>query len=280
MSTTPIPADNAPTWHTTALERLSRYFERDPDARAVVVSGSLAADDVQVDEWSDIDIKVVLADHAVDRYFISMAWLEPFGHIIGLEKYENPRVKTLRVCLEGYHRFDFVFVAESVLGEGFQFRQPCKVLWTKLPDLDTYIAPQIALPKPSPITGEEIVRIADAFWFKATVAIGKVARNDLLIAAHLALDLARDCLVLQMMRRDREKGTTVHRTGGWGNELIGDLFGNWEHNGETSAIHVLDLIQWSGETFDTLAADLAPGYTPRASYLIPTLDYARRNLCT
>ena len=250
-----------------------------------ILSGSLADEAIQADIWSDVDVKVVLTNDAVDRYFTSIAWLEPFGHIIGLEKHEDPRIKTLRVCLEGFKRFDFVFIAESALREGYRFQQPCKVLWSRLPDIDAHIAPQPAPPEPHPVTGEDIgdanvARMADAFWFKATVAIGKTARNDLLIAAHLALDLARDCLVLQMMRRDREKGTTVHRTGGWGNDVVGDLLKSWGNADETSSHHILDLIWWSCETFDTLATDLAPDYTPRTPYLRSTLDHAKRTLCT
>ena len=118
--------------------------------------------------------------------------------------------------------------------------------------------------------------MAGPFWFKAAVAITKVVRNDLLIGAHLALDLARDCLVLQMMRRDREKGTTIHRTGGWGNELIDQLAVSEQ---QPSAQKILDLIQWSCETFDALATTLSPAYTPRAPYLLPTLDHARSTSC-
>ena len=83
-----------------------------------------------------------------------------------------------------------------------------------------------------------------------------------------------------MMCRDREKGTTIHRTGGWGNDLVGNLFENWQNADETSALYILDFIQWSCEAFDTLAADLSPGYTPRTPYLQPTLDHAKHTLRT
>jgi hypothetical protein len=260
--------------HTTAIEHLARLFERDPDVRAVVLTGSLADDDVLADVWSDIDAKVILADHAVDRYFASTDWLVPFGRLVGLERHASPAVKTLRVCLEGFQRFDLVFVAESALRTSAPplLQQPCRVLWSRLPDLEAHIAPRPPAPAYRDVTGEDIARMADPFWFKAAVAITKVARNDLLIGAHLALDLARECLVLQMMRRDREKRTTIHRTGGWGNDLIDQLALDGQ---QPAAQKILDLIQWSGETFDALAAELAPAYAPRAPYLRPALDRAR-----
>lgn len=268
--------NSSPTWHTTAIDHLARFFEGDPDARAVILSGSLATEDVQADVWSDVDVKIVLADHAVGRYYASTDWLASFGRLIGLERYDSPAVKTLRVCLEGFQRFDLVFIAESALQEGYRLQPPCKVLWTKLPDLDACVAPQATPSKPQAVTVADIASMADAFWFKASVAITKVARDDLLIAAHLALDLARDCLVLQMMRRDREKGTTVHRTGGWGNDLVAELPWNGQN---PSASNILNLIQWSCETFDTLAIDLAPGYAPRAPNFEPALDHAKRVFC-
>lgn len=73
-------------------------------------------------------------------------------------------------------------------------------------------------PEYQDVPREELERIVDEFWFKAAGAVAKVVRNDLLIGLHLAVDLARDSLVLQMTRRDREKKTTIHRIGGWGNE--------------------------------------------------------------
>ena len=259
--------------HTTAIEHLVRLFEGDPDARAVVLTGSLANDGVPVDVWSDVDAKVILADHAVDRYFASADWLAPFGRLVGLERHASPAVKTLRVCLESFQRFDLVFVAESALRETPRLlQQPCRVLWSRLPDLEAHIAPRPPALVYRDVTNADIARMADPFWFKAAVAITKVARNDLLIGAHLALDLARECLVLQMMRRDREKRTTIHRTGGWGNELVDQLVLDGQ---QPAAQRILDLIQWSCETFDALAAELAPTYAPRAPYLRPALDRAR-----
>lgn len=261
-----------PTWHIPAIAQLSYHFEQDSEVRAVLLAGSVADDDVQADVWSDVDVKVILTDQAVERYYATTDWLEPWGYVVGLERHDSPSVKTLRVCLEGFQRFDFVFIAESTLRQSpYLLRQPCKVLWSRLPDLETYIAPRSPESEYHNVADADLNPIADLFWFKATVAITKVARNDLLIGMHLALDLARDCLVLQMMQRDREKGTTIHRTGGWGNELVDWLILDRQ---KPSAQKTLELIKWSCETFDRLAAELSSIYVPRSTYLLPVFECA------
>ena len=114
--------------------------------------------------------------------------------------------------------------------------------------------------------------MADHFWFKAAVAITKVVRNDLLIGLHLALDLTRDCLVLQMIRRDREKRTKNHRIGGWGNELVARF--SWDGQ-KCSPVKILDLITRSCETFDELALRLSPSYSQRGPLLFSIIELAR-----
>jgi len=42
----------------------------------------------------------------------------------------------------------------------------------------------------------------------------RLGRGDYLIAAHLALEMCQLILVIQMMMRDEEKGTNMHRFGG------------------------------------------------------------------
>ncbi len=271
---------NKPTWQERAIQQLSQHFRQTAEAQAFVLTGSLAAKDVPADAWSDVDAKVILTEEAVARYYESTAWLAPFGRIIGLERHEHPLTKTLRVCLADFRRFDLTFIAASTLQtpdvwDHNPMPPPYAILWSRRPELKEHIS---ALPTPAPYQdapAEQIAAMADAFYFKAAVAITKVARNDWLIGAHLALDLAQDALVLQMIRRDREKRTTVHRTGGWGNEIVERVaWGDWQSAGDG----ILALIQRSYEIFDELAADLDPTYPPRAPLLAPTLDAAREAL--
>lgn len=135
-------AENWPTWHARAVEQLSQLFDREPDARAFVLTGSLAAAEVKEDEWSDVDANIILADHALDRYYLSTAWLSPLGRLVGAERHEDHLANTLRVCLESCQRFDLTFIAESVLAEPSlwnrnPFQPSYVVVWSRLPDLET-----------------------------------------------------------------------------------------------------------------------------------------------
>jgi hypothetical protein len=52
------------------------------------------------------------------------------------------------------------------------------------------------------------------FRFDAVLAAVKAARGDVLIGAHLTLQLARHVLEMAMLLRDQDAGTTHHRFGG------------------------------------------------------------------
>lgn len=58
----------------------------------------------------------------------------------------------------------------------------------------------------------------DTFWFVAIQALGKLMRKDYLIADHLAYMLLMEGLVIQMVMRDNQYGTNIHRYG-YGEQL-------------------------------------------------------------
>ena len=267
-------------WQSQAVEQLSQMFHKEADTRAFVLTGSLAALDVQEDIWSDVDAKIILADWALDRYYLSTAWLSPFGQLIGLERHESYLAKTLRVCLENFQRFDLTFIGESALPnsdwwDGNSFHSVFVVVWSRLPDLERQLASHSFSAKYQDISHVEIERRVDTFWFKAAQAVVKVVRNDLLIGLHLALDLARDSLVLQMIRRDQKKRTTVHRTGGWGNEIVARFSRAGE---QASDVEILNFIRLSCEIFDDVALELWPSYEQRGPLLFPSIESAKQTV--
>lgn len=219
--------EHKPTWQARAVEQLSQLFDKEPDAKAFVLTGSLASQEAQEDVWSDVDAKIVLADHVLDRYYLSTDWLFPFGRVIGVERHDHERTKTLRLCLEGFQRFDLTFIAASAL------QHPS--LWDDNP------------------------------FYPAHVVV--------LIASHLSLDLARDSLALQMIRRDQEKRTRIHRIGGWGNEVVTRF--SWDSK-EGASQGILSLIRSSCENFDELASNLLPGYDRRGPLLFPSIESAKQ----
>jgi hypothetical protein len=61
---------------------------------------------------------------------------------------------------------------------------------------------------------EAVAETLADFRFEAVLAAVKAARGDVLIGAHLTLQLARHVLVIAMLLRDRDAGTDHHRHGG------------------------------------------------------------------
>jgi len=61
---------------------------------------------------------------------------------------------------------------------------------------------------------DAVAELIGNFQFDAVLAAVKAARGDVLIGAHLTLQLARHVLVFAMLLRDRDAGTTHHRFGG------------------------------------------------------------------
>jgi hypothetical protein len=102
-----------------------------------------------------------------------------------------------------------------------------------------------------------------------------VARDDRLIAFHLALDMVRDCCVLLMMLRDRAEGTNHHREGGIGNRLAAELGSVVQ---PPTAAGILAMIEVSSILFDELAARWSDIYTGHRQPLLARIRYARKEL--
>jgi hypothetical protein len=63
------------------VDRLVAGLAPDPDVRGVVLLGS-AADTARADEWSDVDLWLVVADGTQDRYREDLSWLPDHERIV------------------------------------------------------------------------------------------------------------------------------------------------------------------------------------------------------
>ncbi len=268
------------TWQYVLLQQLSDSLRLDRNVKALVLVGSLADQAMEIDYWGDIDIMVVVADDAISRLFSSTDWLRVLGRILGIEHHKETQFKTLRLCLDGFRRIDMVLIPESHLTVARDLREsmihePYSIIWSKIPSLPEKLSVKVSKDRFKPVAEWEITTIADEFWFKASVAIAKVMRNDLLVGLHLALDLTRDCLVLQMTRRDREEKTNIHRIGGMGNEIVNRLC---IEQCKYQQSEILDIVLKSCEVFDDLASDLLDNYEPGIPLVLPTIIRAKEEL--
>ena len=263
-------------WQQTLLDDMSAGLRVEKGVKALILTGSLADDTIEVDEWSDVDLTAIVADDAIADFFTSVSWLERHGELIGLERHGNTDTKTIRVCFAPCKRLDVTLMPESVMRKIIVQEipatcRPHKRLWSKIPEADHDISNLLPNPIFVDVPQGDITEIGETFWLKASVAIAKTMRYDLLVALHLALDLSRDCLVLQMLRRDQEHGTNIHRIGGFGNDVILRLLAKATLSPRQA---ILALINRSIQVFDELYVALVQGQNPRAHLMLPALRRA------
>ncbi|GAB3743734.1 hypothetical protein [Microlunatus parietis] len=125
------------------------------------------------------------------------------------------------------------------------------------------------------ITGGGRVRLPDRApdnHIRALVAqaAAKLGRGDRLIGLHLTLELVRHCLVQAMLLRDRDQGTTIHRSGSARDALADEIAGlDLDDLGVTPRPNVVE------RTVDLYArwrSELEPDYRPDWSGLRAVID--------
>ena len=134
--------------------------------------------------------------------------MKPIQSIYTSSHSKDPPRYTLRVCLADMRRIDFIFLLASAferpdLANPYRYQKSHQVLFSRLSNLEQVVKKENHTKLEEPDPNIQFLHMSNDFWFKGTLAVYKVVRNDMLIATHLALDLMRDCLVLKMMLRDR-----------------------------------------------------------------------------
>ena len=254
-------------WQQPFIEALQHYLYPQEEILALVVFGSAAQPGASLDPWSDVDALIIIKDKALSSYFPSVEWLRPFAPIYAYEQHTSEFTRTTQLCFSDMRRVDFVFMTEPALKKDkpVKFWQPGRVVFSK----ETAVAQQLLKPAhispfslPSPSQFESLV---NQFWYRSTVAVYKVIRDDWLIAWHLSLELIQDCCVLGMMLRDRQEQTNHHHAGGAGNEFVTQL-PNIPAMNTTTAI--LDVIAETAVLFDDLARRWSAAYVERKRPLL------------
>jgi hypothetical protein len=268
------------TWQHQTLAQLTDFLQSFDALQAVLVVGSLANDDVQLDFWSDIDLVIMVSDESIDRFYPGSDWLKPIQPVFATSHSEDPPRYTLRVCFNDMRRVDFIFILASALDDPdciqfHRFQGGYRLLFSRLPELEGALSKEPPLIATERDPDAQFLAVSNDFWFKSTLAVTKVVRNDLLIALHLALDLMRDCLVLRMMLRDRAEGTCHHRTGGDGNELVAQMNAQLSN---FSTAGILTMIEAASQKYEELAKEWSPGYEAKRGPLSGLIRQAHEHL--
>jgi hypothetical protein len=187
MYEVPLPP---PGWQAELLPVLDDLARRDPQVRDVHVHGSAAGSAPDLDCWSDLDLVVVTDDPqdvargVVDRLLGEMPPLFAISHG------GTPTRPVTRLVFRDLRRLDLTV--------------------TTCADAQ----PHGRAAAPAPSEADPMETLINSYRFDAVLAAVKAARGDLLIGAHLTLQLARHVLVAAMLLRDRDAGTNHHRRGG------------------------------------------------------------------
>ena len=267
-------------WQEDAIQQVTDLLSRDEDVRGLVLVGSYTRDDLAPDAWSDTDLVMIIRDEALSRFFPATDWLVDMGELFCTSHSSTGCYDVTRACFTDGRRIDFVIMTEESLAGIEQWeKNPLGYvnvcLFSRSAALDRALDltfPPLAL---KPVPAEDFQQMANDFWFKGMLAVSKAAREELLVALHLSLDMIRDCLVLGMMLRDRETGTDHHRDGTQGNRFVSVL----ERTRQPyTALGILDSIEQSAIVFDKLAAQWNPNWQEARAPLLSWIERARRSL--
>tara|TARA_Y100001970_G_C14177739_1_gene828000 strand:+ start:682 stop:1482 length:801 start_codon:yes stop_codon:yes gene_type:complete len=241
-------------WHENALKKIKNIFEHTKEVKAVILCGSLANENIKIDQWSDIDLKVIVNQSALNMFYPETSWSKELGTIFSIDQNQTKYSYTTRLCMEDLSRYDITFITYEDLTKIKTLNLSKKYTFIKnnIPNLEILLK-NIPVEKYNGIDMNWLEEFQQAFWHKAVIAITKLKRNDLLICYHLILDLAKDCLLLKMIQRDIKYDTNIHRTGGYGNKFVKDLFKDININSKTDILNNLKLFC---EKFDSLSKNL------------------------
>ena len=187
------------------------------------------------DGYSDIDMKVLATggpNHPLD-------WLEPVGvdeaHCLGF--LVVPESRTCRIVFREGFRYDItVAVPDAAPVQDTQTLEPS--LW-----------PRAAV---------------NRFWFVLVQALGKLYRQDYLIARHLAHMQLNETLVQQMVLRDIRLGTRHHRYGGREEAVYQRYVGMCPfRTGDTAFDEIAGLLYCAARAYDELLKAFYPVETAR-----------------
>ena len=179
-------------WQQRMLPVLAGLAAADTRIGDFQVHGSASGPGASTDQWSDLDVMIT----AVDPVMAAEDFACQVGHclspVFAANRSENSRRYCVRLVLWDLRRID---VTAIVAPGGEQDRDPDERGRGQPP-------------------ADAIAELIGDFQFDAVLAAVKAARGDVLIGAHLTLQLARHVLEMAMLLRDQDAGTTHHRFGG------------------------------------------------------------------
>ena len=177
-------------WQQRTAPVLAELAAEDTRIGGLRVHGSALGTAASADRWSDLDLMITATDPAVVAEDFAREIGRRLSPVFADSRSGDSSAYCVRLVLRDLRRIDVT--ATTLAGDDGGLASDAGS--ENLPDA--------------------VVEAIGAFHFDAVLAAVKAARGDVLIGAHLTLQLARHVLVIAMLLRDRDAGTTHHRFGG------------------------------------------------------------------
>jgi hypothetical protein len=189
-------------WQQRTLPVLAGLAAEDARISGLRVHGSASGAAASADRWSDLDLLITATDPATVAEDLARQIGRRLSPVFAASRSGDSSGYCARVVLRDLRRIDITATAPAGHDQ-----DPASASRTQDPH-------------------DAVGDLIGAFRFDAVLAAVKAARGDVLIGAHLTLQLARHVLVIAMLLRDRDAGTAHHRFGGsrwdaWASQLAG-----------------------------------------------------------
>jgi hypothetical protein len=233
-------------WQGHTLPVLAEMAFADARIRDFQVHGSASDPDVSTDRWSDLDVLITAADPVTAAEDFARQIGRRLSPVFAANRSGNSSRYCVRLVLRDLRRID---VTATVAPGGEQGQDP---------------------PAKGQPPADTVAELIGDYQFDAVLAAVKAVRGDVLIGAHLTLQLARHVLVIAMLLRDRDTGTTHHRFGGsrwdtWASRLA-------VAPAPCTPAAIIEAIRWYTTMLDDIAAHWAPQPQLDNSPLLTLLD--------
>ena len=170
------------------IHRLVRWAQNQEDIRAAIVLGSRGRTDQPADEWSDLDVNLIVRDP--ERYLSDSDWVQVMGHpwVSFVERTADGSGWERRVLFEGGLDVDLVLTPAGQLEQMSRtgipsdsadiLRRGVRVLLDK----DRLLEGLPALPGPEPNRPPsqlEFLQLVNDFWYHTVWTAKKLRRGEL-----------------------------------------------------------------------------------------------------
>jgi hypothetical protein len=177
-------------WQQRTLPVLAELASGDTRVSDFRVHGSVSGTAASADRWSDLDVLITATEPVMVAEDFARQIGRSLSPVFAASRGGDASRYCVRLVLRDLRRIDVTTTAAARDEEDGASAEQCED------------------------PADAVAELINSFRFDAVLAAVKAARGDVLISAHLTLQLARHILVIAMLLRDRDAGTKHHRFGG------------------------------------------------------------------